>query len=888
VHEVQPITQAVSSTAILPLLVFVVPALGAVLVALLGEATKLRNAMVIIVSTVTLGVVAAMYQPVVWGIHVGEKLYQGIVFDMPGVLGVGLHFKIDTAGLIIATITAFVYLLSNIYAMSYMGHEHAQTRYYVFLLLTLAANLGVFVSGDFFTLFVFFELMAIASYVLVVHGEDFASMTAGRVYLFMSVIGGLVLLGGIVMLSGFVGSSQIAPMAHLIEERVPHGLVYVIAAMMIAGFGTKAGLFFLHVWLPEAHPVAPSPASALLSGLMVKVGVYGILRTAMTLYAAPGEAEGWTMQTNIGYALIIIATVTMFGGMVNALLCNNAKELLAYSTISQIGYITLGLGAATYLGAEGAMGVGAVLYHVVNHAVFKSALFLCIGVVVFRVAELDITKLGGLWRKLPVTAVVCGLAVLSIIGVPGTAGFASKTLLHHSIVESVEHSMKFSATHAKDPILVIVEWLFLFTAAGTFCYATKLFVNVFLGKMPRHYEAVESEPWPMRIALGALGVVIVVLGLRPNLLLETFVGPALAGFHLEATSHPYELLFNVHTLRSVIPILYNPEGGGVITSLDVIHNFIGISLPILLGGTYFIVGYRFRVFELHTPELFSVKVWYEKIAAVFVGILAAAGTAFDALWNRFISLVLVRMWIPRRTYRGARPARIQNWAAVRLYGLCVAVAGANTQLDHVVSRALVDTWLSEPARPVASNHQLSLTDMAYWIADADKLFDKAVTAVMVDMWVSEPGQVETLGTPSAGHIGAEAEERRERREKRRVKGYGWLEAANDMYDRLVSTVMVEAWMPENTTVQVYHEEEESQPEQAVRETIGPSEEPPPEKKPAAPHGAAPGKGGLAESWELLSEWVKGPGATVWRVVLFAAGTVVLIVSLLVGLGYLKF
>ncbi|RJQ53631.1 MAG: hypothetical protein C4521_07105 [Actinobacteria bacterium] len=912
-HETTLLTIKVSTMALLPLLAVIVPATGALLVALLGRAPRLRNAMVIVTSGVTLAVVAAMFRPVFSGVEIGEHLYRGLQLDLPSALGLGLHLRVDAVALTIALVTAFVYLLSNIYALSYMSIEHAQTRYYSFLLLTLAANLGVFMAGDFFTLFVFFEMMAVASYVLVVHGENYASMTAGRTYLFMSVIGGLVLLGGIAILAGVSGGAQIAPLSEAVRSEVSPGILFTIAAMMIVGFGSKAGLFFLHVWLPEAHPVAPSPASALLSGLMVKVGVYGIIRTANTLFSTGHGAEGPSVQTSIGYALIIVAAVTMFAGMANALMCKNAKELLAYSTISQVGYIVLGVGVAAYLGAEGAMGMGGSLYHIVNHAIFKSALFLCIGVVVFRFAELDITQLGGLWRKLPVTAAVAGLAVLSMVGIPGTAGFASKTLLHHGIVEAVEHSAKISPTHSADPVLVVIEWLFILTAAGTFCYVTKLFVNVFLGKMPRHFEDVEGEPLPMRLALVPLGAIILILGARPNFLLERVVGPALAGFGFDTASTAYHELFNVHTLRSAIPLLFDPASGSVLNA-EVVHNLVGISLPVLVGSAYFVLGYRLRVFELRTPEMLSVKVWYEKIATGFVGALAALGSLIDFIGNRAVSFLMVRMWIPKKTYQGERKAILQPYIAGRLYALCQLFAKVNSGLDRLVSRALVDTWLSEPAK-VATPHKPTLAGMAYWAADANRLWDRALTAVMVDMWIAEPQQLGVLGSTPLGRLSS-------RTEKRPHHGVGlgeryrWMGTAQEVYDRLVSTVMIEAWMPEPTSELEHHRPlstggHESSDE--TREVVGPAV---PEMEAAKTEGdktvvastgakieeaqgkegvgreGKPGTGeartvGLSESWRLLAEWVKGPGERAWQIILFALGTAVLVVALLIGLGYLK-
>ena len=245
--------------------------------------------------------------------------------------------RVDPTALIIALATAFVWLLATIFGTSYMRGEHARARFDAFMLLTLAGNIGVLLAGDYFTLFVFFEVMAIASFVLVIHGQNPQSMQAGRLYLYMSVIGGLVLLGGVMTLAAFTGTTDIVPLGDRLAE-LPPWLSLAIPMAILVGFATKAGMFFLHVWLPEAHPVAPSPASALLSGLMVKVGVYGILRTSTILLIPGDEAGGQLMQT-VGLVLILGAVATMIVGMVNASFCSNCKELLAYSTISQVGFI---------------------------------------------------------------------------------------------------------------------------------------------------------------------------------------------------------------------------------------------------------------------------------------------------------------------------------------------------------------------------------------------------------------------------------------------------------------------------------------------------------------------------------------------------------------------
>ncbi|MDI6821340.1 MAG: complex I subunit 5 family protein, partial [Actinomycetota bacterium] len=634
-----PVTPKVSIIAFLPFLAVLVPFIGATFAAIFNAKTKIRNAIVVSTTILTFIIVLCMYQPVVQGIHIGEHFYKGIECPFPSGLGFGINFGVDAVGLLIAAITAFIWALSCIYATSYMSVEHAQTRYFFFVLLTLGANLGVLLTKDFFSLFLFFELMAIFSYVLVIHEEDEKAMAAGKLYLFMSVIGGLLLIGGIMILAARAGKIDIVPMASLIEKTLPGYLKYLVAIMMIAGFGSKAGIFLLHVWLPEAHPIAPTPASALLSGLMIKAGAYGILRTVNTLFAPVATAAhssthashatqaaqaahgaGWTILTSLGYGLIWVGVVTMFFGVVNALLSPNCKRMLAYHSVSQMGYIVMGLGCAAYLGKDGAMGLAGGLYHIVNHALFKAGLFLAVGAVYFRTRELDMYKLGGMWRNMPFTALACFIAVCGISGIPLFNGFASKTILHHAILEAFDHSAHYSVFHRPDILLKIAEVFFVLTAFGTFCSNMKMWSFVFIWKRPEKFKDVKPEPLSMRIAMLAISATILFIGLKPNWLLEKFIGPALANFGFDPASHPYHILYNIHAtgLRSTIPLLYDPKTHAFLTSPEVVHNLLGLSICVLGGGMYFILGYRFAWFHVDPPEWVSVKYWYLKLSQAFV------------------------------------------------------------------------------------------------------------------------------------------------------------------------------------------------------------------------------------------------------------------------------
>ncbi|MDO8885890.1 proton-conducting transporter membrane subunit [Candidatus Oleimmundimicrobium sp.] len=692
---VMPLTSAVSGVAVLPFLACLTPIIGALVTGLVGKSEKLRNAAAVVTTFVTFVLVLAMYGPVVNGVHIGEHFYKGIEFSIKGILGAS--FKVDPVSLIVALVTSFLWFLCSIYAISYMSHEHARTRFAIFSLLTLGVDLGVLLTKDFFSLFVFFELLGFFSTMLVIHEEDKKALDAGKLYLWFCVIFGLVLLTGIVLLFAYTGTVDIKPMAELLEKTVPAYMRYLITTLMIMGFGAKAGVFFLHVWLPEAHPVAPTPASALLSGVMIKAGAYGILRSVNTLYAPMATkvsnatvihtAAQWTTKTGLGYALIWLGVITMFFGVVNALLSHNCKRMLAYHSVSQMGYIIFGLGCAAYLGAEGAMGMAGGLYHIVNHALFKASLFLCVGAVYFRTRELDMYKLGGLWRNMPFVAVACLIAVFGISGIPGFNGFASKTLLHHSIFEAWEYSAVFSPIHQRDSFLLIAEGFFMLTAFGTFCSNFKMWLFVFIWKQPERFKEVKPEPISMRIVLVILSAVIIFIGLRPNWMLEKFIGPALAYFGYDAGSHAYHLLYNVHItegIRSTIPLLYDPGTFSIFSNPEVLHNLLGGGMAVLGGGIYFVLGYRLGWFHVEVPEWTSVKYWYLKLATGFLVLPKKLGI-LKGQFRRRVATYLLTGEEERRREVVSNLENVLNEQKDRLEKL-KAIKGAMSKLDRGATR----------------------------------------------------------------------------------------------------------------------------------------------------------------------------------------------------------
>ncbi|MFW5897092.1 MAG: complex I subunit 5 family protein, partial [Bacillota bacterium] len=286
-----------------------------------------------------------------------------------------------------------------------------------------------------------------------------------------------------------------------------------ILALFTVGFGIKAGIFPLHLWMPGTYAVSPAPVNAISSGLMIKTGIYGITRLLVdTLDAPGGELLAGSSFPGFGMILIWAGVITMFVGAAVAIFQSNVLRTLAYSSVSQIGYITMGLGVAVYLGSEGAMGVTGSIYHVINHSLFKAALFLIAGAIYFSAGGLNRDRLGGLGRQLPLLAGIFLVAALGLGGIPGFNGYASKTVLHHAIVEAYEHHHQ--------GMLWLAEWIFTVTGALTLCYAARLFKTIFLGEGPSGRVGLKPLPLSLRVPLLALAGAITFFGLFPHLLLE--------------------------------------------------------------------------------------------------------------------------------------------------------------------------------------------------------------------------------------------------------------------------------------------------------------------------------------------------------------------------------
>ncbi|MBS3967122.1 MAG: hypothetical protein KGZ60_07720 [Truepera sp.] len=476
---------------LLPLLLVLWPLIGALLVSLLGS---LRNALVLVFTGVTvLGALALM------SLVASERL----TIIVPLLLG--LTLSVDAFSALLALFASFVWFCVSVYAIGYLEVGQGG-RYHTTSLLMLSAMLGIVLAGDLVTLYLFFEMIGLLGLVLVIHDRTAAAKQAALKYLWMTLPGSSALLAGILLVYNITGSVTINPLALEAGVTPLHGLAF---GLLLLGFGVKAGMVPLHAWLPDAHSVAPSPASALLSGVMIKAGAYGIFRSLTAIFRPTlGHelASAWQHGASFGLLVLWLGLLTMLVGVVLALKQHDAKRLLAYHSISQMGFVLAGLGAAGYLGLGGAQGQAGGLLHIVNHGLFKAALFLGVGAVALRTGERNLYKLGGLWRQMPLTFIFMLVAAAGIAGIPLFNGFVSKSLIHHAVVEA-------------HPMLPwrLAEVVLIVTSGGTVASFIKLISLTFLGR-PRR-AAVPDAPPRMLIGMGLLAIPIILLGLKPDVAL---------------------------------------------------------------------------------------------------------------------------------------------------------------------------------------------------------------------------------------------------------------------------------------------------------------------------------------------------------------------------------
>lgn len=472
---------------------------------------------------------------------------------IPAFCGMGMHLRLDGFRIIYVLIAIVMWAVCGLFSLEYMRHYGNRRRYYAFFWITFLATAGVFLSADLYTTFIFFEIMSFTSYVWVAFDERKESLRAAETYLAVAVIGGLVMLMGLFLLYDMTGTLEMDGLGRAVEEVLSGngvygsggtGRLYAAGGLLLFGFGAKAGCFPLHIWLPKAHPVAPAPASALLSGILTKAGVFGIVVVSCVMFGTDG---------NWGLLVAVLGFITMFLGALLALFSVNLKRTLACSSVSQIGFILTGIGMCCLLKSAGqgnGLAVRGTFLHMVNHSMFKLVLFLCAGVVFMNLHQLDLNDIRGFGRKKPALLFCFLMGALGISGIPMWSGYVSKTLLHEGIVEYGEMLARgmgpasgsligsagggvhpaggiygISAVLGAPAVWKAAEWLFLLTGGMTLAYMLKLFIVLFVDRHPvrqQEFDAMSSGYMnPVsRTVLCICAAVIPVFGSCPHLFMD--------------------------------------------------------------------------------------------------------------------------------------------------------------------------------------------------------------------------------------------------------------------------------------------------------------------------------------------------------------------------------
>ncbi|MEW5802253.1 MAG: proton-conducting transporter membrane subunit [bacterium] len=325
-------------------------------------------------------------------------------------------FRADALGIFMALVSSLIWTISSWYAIEYLMNDKHKARYQCFSLFSLSGIMGIVLGGNMLTLYFFFEIMAILSYMLIVHDESAFSLAAGSKYLFMGIIGGIILLLSIILTRNITGTFDFTNGGYAVLRSSPYFLFLFWG--FIIGFAVKAGIFPLHIWRPYAYPAAPCPATALLSAVMVKAGAFGIIKTVYGIFGA-----GRINTPATGKILLIISIITIILGSGLAIAQKEIKRMLAYSSMSQIGYVILGVILLSGKGLAGG------IYHIMAHALAKTVLFLCAGAIIYKTGIREIKDMKGIGQKMPLTMLCFTLAALSMVGFPPFVGFVSKWIL---------------------------------------------------------------------------------------------------------------------------------------------------------------------------------------------------------------------------------------------------------------------------------------------------------------------------------------------------------------------------------------------------------------------------------------------------------------------------
>ena len=477
--------------------------LGAFLIVMLGRNKAVRNILALLAVTASFCFLAALVKPVMIN---GEIIAYWMGGRVPaGGYAIGIALEVDALSLFFGLLVATAVLVSCIYSIQYMSHDHNVREYYTLFLMLSGGVMGLVLSGDIFNMFIMVEILTFAAVALTAFRNTAkGALEAAFKYLVVGSMGSTCILVGTIMLYAQVHTLNFAQLSALIPGNLNNATKLAFALLFI-GFGTKAFIVPFHPLAADAHGAAPASISVLISGVLTKSGIYGIIRLCYFLFQSMGLG---TVQ----FMLVFFGCMSMFICVTMALAQHDFKRLLAFHSISQIGYVLTAVGLCT------ALGVSAGLYHAMNHTLFKGLLFLAAGAVLHQTGTTDLDRLGGLSRKMPWTTVLFLIGAFSISGIPPFNGFASKWMIYQATYEKAVESGNIG--------FLLVTIIALITSVLTLASFVKVSQSVFFGQLPKEYENVKEVSFGMRFAMCIFALLCVFTGLFPDVVTKYLTEPA--------------------------------------------------------------------------------------------------------------------------------------------------------------------------------------------------------------------------------------------------------------------------------------------------------------------------------------------------------------------------
>lgn len=477
--------------------------LGAFLIVMLGRNKAVRNVLALLSVTASFCFLAALVKPVMIN---GEIIAYWMGGRVPaGGYAIGIALEVDALSLFFGLLVATAVLVSCIYSIQYMSHDHNVREYYTLFLMLSGGVMGLVLSGDIFNMFIMVEILTFAAVALTAFRNTAkGALEAAFKYLVVGSMGSTCILVGTIMLYAQVHTLNFAQLSALIPGNLNNATKLSFALLFI-GFGTKAFIVPFHPLAADAHGAAPASISVLISGVLTKSGIYGIIRLCYFLFQSMGLG---TVQ----FMLVFFGCMSMFICVTMALAQHDFKRLLAFHSISQIGYVLTAVGLCT------ALGISAGLYHAMNHTLFKGLLFLAAGAVLHQTGTTDLDRLGGLSRKMPWTTVLFLIGAFSISGIPPFNGFASKWMIYQATYEKAVESGNIG--------FLLVTIIALITSVLTLASFVKVSQSVFFGQLPKEYENVKEVSFGMRFAMCIFALLCVFTGLFPDVVTRYLTEPA--------------------------------------------------------------------------------------------------------------------------------------------------------------------------------------------------------------------------------------------------------------------------------------------------------------------------------------------------------------------------